>query len=68
MLQDMRGRWASAALGAGMARRRMGVRWINRPKLTNSTTTNSTTNRSTAKANRSFTTTKAATTSTPITA
>ena len=65
----MRGRWASAALGAGIARRRMGAEMDRQAQAYEAQQqASSTTNRGTAKANRISTTTKTATTSIPITA
>ena len=55
----MRGRWASAALGAGMARRRMGYEMDEQGQAYEAPNTR------TAKANRSITTTK---TTSPTTA
>ena len=59
----MRGRWASAAIGAGVARRRAGAQIDQQAQSYEvSTKTSTATNRSTAKTNRSTTTTKTAAT------
>ena len=65
----MRGRWASAAIGASVARSRAGAKENQQAQAAHSTTSITTTDRSTAKANRSPATTKSTTSiPTPVTA